>query len=486
MSLQTKEFIDLPAPVGKHKLTGQMGAISLALTVLAFSAPLTTVSGYIPVAMMFGGVSAPLMFLMTTAIILLFAAGYISVIAMAKRPGDFYSFISFSLGKSVGLGAGLMASVSYFLILAGVASFFGVSAAELMKSIAGIQLPWYCYALICWAVVALFGYLHVELSAKVLSWVMLAEVIICLGFSGSVIGSGHIAIPVFSPFAASGLTADGVNAPFSILFAVSFFIGFEATSLFRDEVRSPEKTIPRATYGAIIFIGVIYTICAYALIAAYGPDVQTIAQNAPATMFSDALSKFISPRISLLVTLLVLTSSLASVLSVHNVLSRYLYNLGTDGALPRALRKVHPHHSSPFVASLSVSGLTLLVMLPFILTGVQPDVLYGQLSGVGTAGIIMLMTVVCIASLSWYFRYGRPSNLSVFKLFVAPLISGIFFVGLTVLVTKNFDLLVGGKPGERQWMLFCLLGAMFIGMALALYYKARRPDVFARLGRSQY
>ncbi|EMQ1187816.1 hypothetical protein R9W25_005776, partial [Klebsiella variicola] len=90
------------------------------------------------------------------------------------------------------------------------------------------------------------------------------------------------------------------------------------------------------------------------------------------------------------------------------------------------------------------------------------------------------------ASLSWYFRYGRPSNLSVFKLFVAPLISGIFFVGLTVLVTKNFDLLVGGKPGERQWMLFCLLGAMFIGMALALYYKARRPDVFARLGRSQY
>lgn len=77
-----------------------------------------------------------------------------------------------------------------------------------------------------------------------------------------------------------------------------FFIGFEATSLFRDEVRSPEKTIPRATYGAIIFIGVIYTICAYALIAAYGPDVQTIAQNAPATMFSDALSKFISPRIS--------------------------------------------------------------------------------------------------------------------------------------------------------------------------------------------
>lgn len=485
MSLETKDYIDISTFSNEHKLSGQMGAVSLALTVLAFSAPLTTVSGYIPVAIRFGGVSSPLMFILTTAIILLFAVGYMAVIKAAKRPGDFYTFISFSLGKSVGLGAGLMASVSYFLLLAGLASFFGVSASELMKGIGGSSLPWYCYASICWAAVALFGYLNVELSAKVLSWIMMVELIICLVFSGSVTGSGHIAIPTLAPFASSGFSADGVNAPFAILFAVSFFIGFEATSLFRDEVKSPEKTIPRATYGAIIFIGAIYTICAYALIAAYGPDARNVAQDAPATMFSDALAKFVSPKVSLFVTVLVLTSSFASVLSIHNVLSRYLHNLGTDGAFPRALRKVHPRHSSPCVASLSVSVLTLLVMLPFILSGSQPDVLYGQLSGVGTAGLIMLMTVVCFAAVVWYFRYGRLANMSMFRLLLAPAISGICFIGLTTLVTKNFDLLVGGAPGERRWMLFCLLGFLFIGVALAQYYKANRPEVFARLGRSQ-
>lgn len=49
---------------------------------------------------------------------------------------------------------------------------------------------------------------------------------------------------------------------------------------------------------------------------------------------------------------------------------------------------------------------------------------------------------------------------------------------------KNFDLLVGGVPGERRWMLFCLLGVMCIGAGLARIYKKTRPDVYARLGRT--
>lgn len=484
MSLETNDYVITPATAGEHKLSGQMGAVSLALTVLAFSAPLTTVAGYIPVAMMFGGVSSPLMFIIVTAVILIFAVGYTKLIAVTKKPGDFYAFISFALGKPTGLGAGLMAAVSYFLILTGVASYFGVATAELVEGVTGLQYPWYCYAAICWAAVALLGYLHVELSAKVLTWVMLAEVIICLCFSGSVIGSGHIAIPALMPFSVSGLTAEGVNTPFAMLFAVSFFIGFEATSLFRDEVHSPEKTIPRATFGAIIFIGAIYTVSAFALIAAYGPEVRTLAQNSPATMFSDALAKFISPKISVIVSVLVMTSSFASVLSIHNVLSRYLYNLGTDGAFPRVLRKVHSRHASPYVASLTVSGLVLMAMLPFIMNGVKPEVLYGQLSGVGTAGIIMLMAVVCIASLVWYFKEGRLITLNPGKLLLAPAIAGTFFVGLTVLVMKNFDLLVGGEPGERRWMLFCLLGLIFVGAVLARIFKITKPEVYARLGRS--
>src|SRR4051794_22196565 len=52
----------------------------------------------------------------------------------------------------------------------------------------------------------------------------------------------------------------------------SAFIGFEATAVFRDEARRPERTTPRATYLAVLIIGVFYAISCWALVEAAGPD----------------------------------------------------------------------------------------------------------------------------------------------------------------------------------------------------------------------
>ena len=63
----------------------------------------------------------------------------------------------------------------------------------------------------------------------------------------------------------------------AIMFAIASFIGFEATAVFRDEARDPQRTIPRATYTALILIGVFYTLSAWAVISAWG-DTEAIAQ----------------------------------------------------------------------------------------------------------------------------------------------------------------------------------------------------------------
>lgn len=470
---------------GHAKLTGQMGAFSLALTVLAFSAPLTTVSGYIPVALSFGGVASPLAFILVTAMILVFGIGYVTLNAAVKRPGDFYSFISFGLGKGAGLGSGLMAAASYFVILTGVAAYFGVSCADFHKGISGYSLPWYCYSLGCWLAVGIFGYLNVELSAKVLTWVMVAEIMVCLLFAFGVFETGGVSsLGANVPFDPRELYKPDVNLPLAMLFIVSFFMGFEATALFRDEVRLPERTIPLATYGAIVFIGVMYVICAYALIMAYGGGVQDVASNSPSSMFSTAFSRFVDGRFNVLVSGLILISAFACVLSIHNVLSRYFYNLGTDGALPNFLKEVHPHHASPYKSSITVSVLVLAVLLPFILLKAQPEFLYGQLSGVGTSGAICLLTLVNFSALAWYFRTGRFGGASWLKSFLAPAVSSLFFIGLVVLVVRNFELLVGGEPGQRTWMLYSLAVVYVIGVGLAWYYKKAKPHVFERLGRT--
>ncbi len=39
------------------------------------------------------------------------------------------------------------------------------------------------------------------------------------------------------------------------LFAATCFLGFEATAIF-GRTKNPDKTVPRATYGAVLFIGI--------------------------------------------------------------------------------------------------------------------------------------------------------------------------------------------------------------------------------------
>ena len=57
-----------------------------------------------------------------------------------------------------------------------------------------------------------------------------------------------------------------------LLFAIISYVGFEATAIFRDEARTPERTIPRATYVALILIGVFYAVTSWALISGWGDD----------------------------------------------------------------------------------------------------------------------------------------------------------------------------------------------------------------------
>ncbi|TFE37441.1 APC family permease [Paraburkholderia dipogonis] len=467
------------------KLSGNMGPVGLALTVLAFSAPLTVLSGYIPISVMFGGIGTPLAFAIATVMLLLFSVGYVTLNNVVKRPGDFYAFISYGIGKSTGLGSGILAALSYFLLLAGVTSFFGVACSDLQREITGSAFPWYMYTLLDWAAVGVLGYLHVELSAKVLTTAMVVEVAICLLFSfGVTLKGGVHQVDAMTPFVPHELTRN--NAAFATLFAVSFFLGFEATALFRDEVRMPDRTIPVATYGSVIFIGILYTFGSYAMVLAYGTSAQEVATKAPATMFIDAFSKFVNGRVHLVVSVLVLSSAFASALSTQNVLSRYLHNLGTDGALPRYLSKVHGKHASPYLASVTVSLLVLCVLVPFIVMGAKPDLLYGQLTGLAAAGVMLLMTIVNVSALLWFFRAGRELGVSFLKACVAPSISSVFFIGLLYLVARHFELLAGGEPGQYVWMLYCLLAVQAGGMLLAQYFRYAKPAVFQRLGRSHH
>ena len=79
-----------------------------------------------------------------------------------------------------------------------------------------------------------------------------------------------------------------------MIFAVAGYIGFEATAVFRDEARDPARTIPRATYVALLLIGGFYALTSWAMVSAWGDDgaVQLATDN-PAGMITETATRYV-------------------------------------------------------------------------------------------------------------------------------------------------------------------------------------------------
>ncbi|GAA0319716.1 APC family permease [Kineococcus aurantiacus] len=449
---------------------------------LAFSAPLVTVAGYISFAIGFVGKAAPIAWLVATVVLLIFAVGYTTMTRHIPRPGAFYTYISLGFGRVFGVGSAYLATISYLAITAGIYAFAGTSLGALVGILHGPSAPWWVWALVVWVIVTGLGHFNVELSAKVLGIVMVLEIIVVGVFNVFTLAKGGAEGLSAAPIDPSAFINGGTGM--ALLFAFGNFIGFEATALFRDEVKDPDRTIPRATYISVLLIGLFYAVSAYSLILAYGPDkAQGTSTSAPGDMFHDALSTFVAPAVSQVAVLLVTTSALASVLSVHNVSARYLFNLGADHALPHTLAAVHPRHKSPYRASLATAIITLVMVAPFAVFSDNPGFLQGTGSGVGTAGVLILMALVSLAVVKWFARTGRPAGESRWNVSIAPILSFVGLAAVVIFAVVRFDLLVGGAPGEYFWMLGVLLAFVAAGCGVALYYRSARPEWYARLGR---
>ena len=81
-----------------------------------------------------------------------------------------------------------------------------------------------------------------------------------------------------------------------LAFAFAAFMGFESTVLYRQEARDPERTIPRATYTAVIFMGLFYCLVVWAIIQAFGNEgVIAAAGGDPADCSSSPSSTTSAP-----------------------------------------------------------------------------------------------------------------------------------------------------------------------------------------------
>ncbi|TAP42819.1 APC family permease [Arthrobacter sp. S39] len=472
-----------PTQTQENKLSGNMGVGELVMNVLAFSSPLTTVAGTLPVMLLFSGRTAPGIYLLVTLMLLIFSVGFVKMSRSVEAPGGFYSFVTAGLGKPAGLGGALLALVGYIFIGFFAPSLFALTLQSfVVNTMGGPEIPWYWYGLGIIVITTMLAYNRIDLSAKVLTVVMLLESAVVIIFDVAAFASGDVSQGV--GFSMPRITDAGLGL--ALLFAVGNFFGFEATVIYRDEVKNPDRTIPRATYLAVVGIGLFYAVAAWAYTAFLGADnVQEAAKANTVNLFNDSATVLVGKIFADIGVVLLITSILASMLSIQNIAARYSFSLAADGALPKALGRVHPRHKSPYVSALAVGILWAVATVLFTVIGVAPEALYPIASGSGTFSVLLLMFITSFAVLVYFVRRRGFAPEPVWKTIVAPIVSVIFLGLITYLAIANYPELIGGSALMTAIFMSFTFTLFIGGIIYAYVLRSRRPEVYARLGRQK-
>lgn len=451
-----------------HKLAGKLGPTAIVFMVVAAAAPLTVVAGTFPIGIAAGnGAAFPASYIVCTAVLLLFAVGFTTMARHIRGAGAFYTYIAHGFGRHAGLGSAFLALLSYTAVQVGVYGYIGATLNDLVTSHGGPAVPWYLYALVMMAVVAMLGYRHIELSGKVLGVLLICEVGIVMVVNIAVIGHGG---------GDAGLSSAALHpseffsgAPgIALIFALAGYIGFEATAVFRDEARDPARTIPRATYAALLLIGGFYALSSWAMVSAWGDDdAVSTATNSPATMLTETATRYVGSVAGDLVQIFLVTSLFAALLSFHNVLTRYIFALGNTRALPQRCGRSHVRHASPYIASVVQTISALVVLVACVLAGLDPVLqVFTWFVGAASVGIVILMTLTS-AAVVVYFRRTKFDTRRWHTL-IAPSLGFIGLALLSVMTAVNLPLLVGGSDTLAAIIGVLLAGAFLGGAAVAV------------------
>ncbi|MGB2679399.1 MAG: APC family permease [Candidatus Acidiferrum sp.] len=153
---------------------------------------------------------------------------------------------------------------------------------------------------------------------------------------------------------------DTVNFWSQIAFA---FAGLELVSAMSEEVRNPQRTLPRAVFGAGALIALIYIVGTFAILTlAPAPDLDPTSGVFHAITIGSVALKI--GFLGILAALLVTVGNAGGVGSTVAGIARVPFVVGIDRYLPAAFGKIHPRWKTPYVSILvqaSVSGAILLV-----------------------------------------------------------------------------------------------------------------------------
>jgi len=343
----------------KEQLSRALGTRDLIVYGMIFMVPIAPYS-------VFGFVWAdakgmvPLAYLVGLVGMFFTALSYAAMSRAYPLAGSVYTYAHRGLHEVAGFFSGWLILLDYILVPALLYLFSAVALRPILPAVP--DWVWLLGFISFNAVVNLIG---IRVTARV-NWAMLImelvtlALFVVLGLFALYHGQGAGGLswkPVYDPQVFSLSTVAGATS-----IAVLSFLGFDGISTLSEESRGGKDAVGRATLIALVLIGVLFILQTW-----IATDLaQGLRFSASDTAFYE-ISERAGGHWLRLITILavVLASAIANAMAAQAAVARILFAMARDGKLPAILGKIHARYKTPYVSTLLVAVISLLVGLFF-------------------------------------------------------------------------------------------------------------------------
>lgn len=344
----------------KQELKRALTLGDLIIYGLIFMVPIAPFGIYGSVATGSGGMPA-LVYLIGMVAMIFTAMSYATMSEEFPISGSVYAYASRGLSKTIGFFSGWIIIMDYFLI---PALLIIVSGAAISAIVPGI--PIWIWAVVFVLINTFVNIIGVDRTAKFNKVFLIMELAVFALFmifaikavAQGVNGSVFSIKPFYNP---DTFTMQGVMGAVSI--GVLSYLGFDAISTLGEETKGGAKTIGKATIMALFLVGFCFITLTW-VAGMLWPDYNTF-ENIDTAFYAIAEAAGGTWLMWVCSIATALAWGIADALVAQAAISRVLYSMSRDGYLPAPLKKIHPKYQTPYVATIFIGIITLILSIWF-------------------------------------------------------------------------------------------------------------------------
>lgn len=404
---------------GKDSLKKALG--SLELTMLGVGAIVGTgifvLTGV--AAANYSGPALVLSFIVSGLACAFAALCYAEFAAIVPVAGSAYTYSYASLGEFWAWIIGWDLILEYMVAIGAVAVGWSAYAVHLLEAV-GIKLPKAITtspleggivnlpAILIILLITIILFRGVKESSTVNNVIVGIKLIIIILFI--ILAVGHVKPSNWSPFMPFGF--GGVLSGAAIVFFA--YIGFDAVSTAAEEVKNPQRDLPRGIIFSLLICTILYIVVS-AILTGVIPYLQYKTTAAPVAF---ALQQIGISWGSALVSVGAICGITSVLLVMMFGQTRIFFAMSRDGLLPKVFGQVHNKFKTPYKSTFLVGIVTMII------AGLVPIGDLAELTNIGTLAAFIIVSIGVIV-----LRHRKPNIKRAFKcpfVPVTPLISVVF------------------------------------------------------------